>query len=346
MGGDRHAWRRCKLQPQRCHPLQGNCRLRAGRVSAETTLRWRCKVYKLARMPVQSRFSTFLLTDLSPRAVYNLPYLGNIIQYRPLDANMLTLTPTRALLALGIGPLVSFVSGQIAHTGDPVGTEEVYNNTTLYITGTPSDTAVVYLTDVFGIQLNENKLLADSFGRAGYLTVAPDLFNGTPAPGDINGSPDFNTTEFLAQHGPEVTDPIIATAIDYLRNVAGATKVVATGYCFGGRYTFRTLAEGAGADAGFAAHPSLLEDGEISAITGPASIAAADGDDLMPLERRSAIEALLLATGQPYTLALYGGTEHGFGVRANISDPKQKFGKEEAFLQAVRWFDVWGKEAA
>ncbi|KAI1634276.1 dienelactone hydrolase [Biscogniauxia mediterranea] len=229
----------------------------------------------------------------------------------------------------------------IAHEGDPVGREEVYNGVNMYITGEPSDTAVLYLTDVFGIQLLENRLLADSFGRAGYLTVAPDMFNGTPAPGDINGVPTFNLTEFLNDHRPEITDPIIATAVDYLYNTAGVTKVVTTGYCFGGRYAFRMLAEGKGVEVGFAAHPSLLEDAEINAITGPFSVAAADGDDMMPPERRAQIEALLLETGREYSLALYGGTSHGFGVRANVSDPRQKFGKEEAFFQAVRWFDTW-----
>ncbi|KAI1378075.1 alpha/beta-hydrolase [Hypoxylon crocopeplum] len=229
----------------------------------------------------------------------------------------------------------------IAHSGEPVGQEQVYNEINMYVTGNTSDVGVLYLTDVFGIQLLENKLLADSFGRAGYLTVAPDMFNGTPAPGDINGQPDFNTTEFLAKHAPDATDPIIATAIDFMRTELGVKKVVATGYCFGGRYSFRVLAEGKGVDVAFAAHPSLLEDAEISAITGPASVAAADADDLTPPERRAVIESLLLETGFPYSLALYGGTMHGFGVRANVSDPKQKFGKEEAFFQAIRWFNAW-----
>ncbi len=66
----------------------------------------------------------------------------------------------------------------IRHDGDPVGREEVYNGSmyaqsaqqspgpltkvvvNLYITGDKtSDTAVLYLTDVFGIQLLENRLL-------------------------------------------------------------------------------------------------------------------------------------------------------------------------------------------
>ena len=62
---------------------------------------------------------------------------------------------------------------------------------------------------------------------------------------------------------------------------------------------------------------------------------------MMPPARRSEIEALLQNTTLPYQVALYGGTSHGFGVRANVSDPQQRFGKESAFFQAVRWFDAW-----
>jgi len=51
--------------------------------------------------------------------------------------------------------------------------------------------------------------------------------------------------------------------------------------------------------------------------------------------------ALLQKSGQAHSFALYGGTMHGFGVRANISDPQQRFAKEEAFFQAVRWFNNW-----
>lgn len=189
--------------------------------------------------------------------------------------------------------------------------------------------------------------------------MAPDLFNGTPAPGDIVGVPTFNITEFLYDHRPEIVDPLIEVAIDYLQRTHGVKKIVATGYCFGGRHAFRVLAEGRGVSAGFAAHPSLLEDDEITAIVGPASVAAAgkkctkhaasrckltcssETDSALPPERRHAITELLQGTDQAYSVALYSGTSHGFAVRANVSDPQQKFGKEEAFFQAVRWFDTW-----
>ncbi|KAK3302610.1 dienelactone hydrolase family-domain-containing protein [Chaetomium strumarium] len=240
----------------------------------------------------------------------------------------------------------------VAHSGQPVGKEVVYNNITLYISKPDSKaartkaregTAVLYLTDVFGIILPENKLLADSFARAGYLTIAPDLFGGDPAPGDLN-VPGFNTTEFLARHNATVTDPIIASTIAYLRTHLNVTRIAAPGYCFGGRYAFRFLAadrsrNGAAIDVGYAAHPSLLEASEIKAISGPVAIAAADGDNMFDAKARAQAEAVLVDVGQPYQVSLYSQTQHGFGVRANVSDPNQRWAKEQAFLQAVRWFD-------
>ncbi|KAI8267347.1 Hydrolase tropI [Colletotrichum sp. SAR11_239] len=265
------------------------------------------------------------------------------------------LSKTIATAVLGLASLASATKNcpvadvsAIAHTGTPVGETVPYNGLNIYVSkpkghsarGNKTSVGVLYLTDVYGVQLAQNTLLTDSFARAGYISVAPDLFDGKPAPNDIN-VPGFNTTQFLAAHGPNVTDPIIANAVKYLKEELGVSKIAVTGYCFGGRYAFRELAAGKGANVAFAAHPSLLTDDEIKAITGPASVAAAQNDNLMPAARRAEIEALLGATGQPFSVALYGGTSHGFGVRANISDPQQKYGKEEAFFQAVRFFDTW-----
>ncbi|KAK1752705.1 dienelactone hydrolase family-domain-containing protein, partial [Echria macrotheca] len=223
----------------------------------------------------------------------------------------------------------------IAHTGNPVGKTISYQNSTLYVSE-PSckkvKAGVLYITDAFGIQFVNNKLLADSFARAGFYAVAPDIFDGDPAPFDL-ATPGFNATNWTLTHNPSVIHPILAKGVAYLQS-KGITKIAATGYCFGGRYTFRMLAPGTGVTAGFAAHPSLLENSEILAITHPVSLAAAEVDPMMDPARRSEIEQLLANnTTQPYQVSLYGGTSHGFGTRANISNPEEKFGKEAAFYQ-------------
>jgi dienelactone hydrolase len=41
----------------------------------------------------------------------------------------------------------------------------------------------------------------------------------------------------------------------------------------------------------------------------------------------------------PWQINLFSGVEHGFAVRGDINVKQQKFAKEQAFLQAVAWFD-------
>lgn len=136
-----------------------------------------------------------------------------------------------------------------------------------------------------------------------------------------------------------MTDPIVATAIAYVRSELGATRIAAPGYCFGGRYTFRALADGGGVDVGYAAHPSLLVRSEIAAIDGPVSVAAGEWDVLFGPAARAEAEAELAVGSQAYQVNLYGGTQHGFAVRADLNNEEQRWAKEQAFLQAVGWFD-------
>ena len=260
--------------------------------------------------------------------------------------SLLALSGALSLAAAANCPVAD--TSVIAHTGTPVGKEIVYNGSTLYVSlpkscpdakaATPK--AVLYLTDVFGIQLKENKLLADSFARAGFYVVAPDMFDGAPAPTDLN-TPGFNVTDFTMKHQVANTDPIVEKAVAYIQNELKIKNIGATGYCFGGRYAFRFGAPGRGATAVFTAHPSLQEDAEVLAVKAPTSVAAAETDQLMSDDKRHQLEGFLKQNKNPYSVALYSGTNHGFGVRANVSNPQEKFGKEEAFFQAVRWFDVW-----
>jgi len=94
-----------------------------------------------------------------------------------------------------------------------------------------------------------------------------------------------------------------------------------------------------GIDAGFLAHPSFVEEEELAAFKAPLAIAAAETDSIFTTEKRHQSEVILKEAGHPYQINLYGGVSHGFAVRCDLSKKIEKYAKEQAFLQAVTWFD-------
>ncbi|KAK3356461.1 hypothetical protein B0T25DRAFT_629840 [Lasiosphaeria hispida] len=72
-----------------------------------------------------------------------------------------------------------------AHKGEPLGTEEVVHGLNTYVIGnraSPKGIIVVY-SDVFGLPLPNNKLIADAYARSGeWLVYLPDFFQGDPVP--------------------------------------------------------------------------------------------------------------------------------------------------------------------
>ena len=198
----------------------------------------------------------------------------------------------------------------------------------------------------------------------------PDLFNGDPL--SLNRPDGFDFMAWLTKgtggnnpHTYDAVDPIVEKAIKYLQEEKGIKKIGAVGYCFvsllfflflgyipyigklanrykskGAKYVARFLASGKGLSVGFVAHPSFVEEAELAAITGPFSIAAAETDQIFPAEKRHKSEEILKETKLPYQINLYSGTVHGFSVRCDLSKPVEKYAKEQAFIQAVTWFDT------
>lgn len=62
-------------------------------------------------------------------------------------------------------------------------------------------------------------------------------------------------------------------------------------------------------------------------------------DAIFPAEKRHESEAILKETKQLYQINLFSHVEHGFAVRVDLSQKEKKFAKEQAFYQAVQWFD-------
>ena len=189
--------------------------------------------------------------------------------------------------------------------------------------------------------------VADQFAANGYFVVMPDLFQGHPVP--LNRPESYDLMAWLKgppSHLQDSVDPIVAKVFNAMRTIFGCKNIGGVGYCFGAKYVVRNLKAGY-LNVGYICTPSLVEADELRGITGPLSIAAAEKDTVFPQEKRIESENILRnELSVPYQMNLYGHVEHGFGCKADIKIPENRFAKEQAFLQAIFWFDEHLKPGA
>ncbi|KAF2877779.1 dienelactone hydrolase [Massariosphaeria phaeospora] len=234
----------------------------------------------------------------------------------------------------------------VKHEGTAVGEVKKIDEIRTYFTY-PDDKstqkAILILSDVVGMDFINTQLIADQFAANGYFTVVPDLFKGETVP--LNPPAGWDIQDWIANSMPKVdaVDATIKTVIKHMRGDLGVKKLGGVGYCFGGKYVCRWLKPGS-LDVGYTAHPSFVDADELKGIQGPLSIAAAETDHIFPADKRHESEEILQKHTVPYQMTLFSDVSHGFAVRSDISKPREKFAKEQAFIQAVNWFEEYLKE--
>ena len=105
----------------------------------------------------------------------------------------------------------------------------------------------------------------------------------------------------------------------------------------------RLLAQPGVLDAGYIAHASGVGPEDLSKITAPLSIAAAEIDTAFTQQIRWDSEPVLTATGQHWEIRLYGNTTHGFAVRGEPGDAWAEYARVQAREQALDWFKFFTK---
>ncbi|KAJ7269533.1 chlorocatechol-degradation protein [Mycena rebaudengoi] len=233
----------------------------------------------------------------------------------------------------------------VTHGGTPEGKHEKIGGIDCYIATPvipyPKDKLVIFLSDIFGLALQNNLLLADDFARNGFKTVVIDLFNGDPI--SVNPPPGFDREAWSASHGPAQTRPPIDKVIAALKE-EGATRFAGAGFCFGARYVFDLAFDGI-LQVSAISHPSRLvvpDDLEKYAAVSqaPLLINSCEDDKPFPLEAQAQADRIFgdgnFAPG--YKREYFPGCSHGFTVRGDMTDPKVKAGKEGAFKAIVEWF--------
>lgn len=257
-----------------------------------------------------------------------------------------------AVMALGLVALAQAQAAKdvcptVKDTGTSTGTIQTIDGIPMYI-ATPSgnnkksDKAILYISDVLGLPLLQNRLLADSFADAGYRVIMPDVFLGDA----------WNEVEDIqvwkSRHPDSETDTVLAKTVKYMKEQLQITKIGGVGYCFGGKFVPRMMAGQTGVagrngvSTGFIAHPTFLAPNEISAVKGPLSIAAGELDATFnAADRRNAEDILSAKNAQIFETRLFSNAPHAFAVRTNMSNPELRFAKEASFRQAVEWMNAW-----
>ncbi|KAF5386516.1 hypothetical protein D9757_005876 [Collybiopsis confluens] len=208
----------------------------------------------------------------------------------------------------------------VTHDGEPKGKWEVINGVNSYVaTPTkdyPKDKVLLYLADIFGPQLINNRLLADDFANNGFKTIVPDIFNGDPAPADaLTDGSTWDLYQWFGGHGQDKTRPTVDKVLEALKS-EGVTSFGVLGYCFG--------------------DPADLEKYKSDAKA-PLLISSCPVDSQFPLEASEQADKIFADFGPGYKREHFEGCTHGFAVRGDMKDPNVKAGKEGAFKATVEW---------
>ncbi|KLO06748.1 alpha/beta-hydrolase [Schizopora paradoxa] len=242
------------------------------------------------------------------------------------------------------------VSG-VKHEGTAEGNIVKMGNWDVYVAlpkgDYPKDKAILFFTDVFGVQLINNQLMADDFAKNGFQVYMPDYFKGDPIPEDALTNPDrkFDRESWMKNHNADTAWPAVREVMESLKG-KGITGFGAVGFCFGAPFVM-TLAQENAIKAGVFTHPSRLKvPDDLNTLLEKSSVPVlfntCEVDQAFPIESQAKADELL-GDGKykpGYLRTYWKGCTHGFAVRGDISKPEIKAGKEGAFKATAEFFMV------
>ncbi|KAH8645445.1 Alpha/Beta hydrolase protein [Xylariales sp. PMI_506] len=222
-------------------------------------------------------------------------------------------------------PCTECIQGTI-HEGQPQGKIEVIHGLNTYVVGNrtnPRGIIVVY-SDVFGLSLPNNKIIADSYTKSGeWLVYLPDFFEGDPLglkladiliPVDAAKQSAFakytgllaNVPSYLLWAARHKEAPTNKACMDFLAQLRRATprtqKIGIVGFCWGGKYAIRAglkenVIELEGGekvplvDAAVGLHPShLAVPGDVESLVVPVSYGWGVEDSAVSFDQKRQIE--------------------------------------------------------
>ncbi|HUX67539.1 MAG TPA: dienelactone hydrolase family protein [Terriglobales bacterium] len=170
---------------------------------------------------------------------------------------------------------------------------------------------VLVLQEAFGVNAHIREV-AQRLAGEGYLALAPELYHRT-APGFEGDYQDFGAAmPHMKAMTAEGQEQDAQAGYDWLRG-QGAERVVAVGFCLGGRVAVRAAARVplAAAASFYGGQLTSLQE-RVEAIRGPLLLVWGDEDTHIPLEQRAGFAAMLRQAGREFVECTFSAAGHGF----------------------------------
>lgn len=235
-------------------------------------------------------------------------------------------------------------------------------------------------SDIFGLPLPNNKLIADAYAKSGeWLVYLPDFFKGDPVPlktadvlipvdaakqstlskytGMLAGAPSF--IMWMTRHKVGPTNQLCMGFLQALRRATPSSqKIGMVGFCWGGKYAIRAGLEsnmieidGKKAplvDAVAALHPSHLDvPADVETLVVPVTFGWGQEDVAVDIKHKGKVEEVHAnvrkAKGKFPEMEhkVYKPGRHGFGVRGNPDHPQERACLQDSMTQVLDWFQRW-----
>ncbi|KAK9448585.1 Alpha/Beta hydrolase protein [Limtongia smithiae] len=251
------------------------------------------------------------------------------------------------------------------HDGKPLGSEQSICGYDTYVSPIPERPkgVILFLTDIFGWELVNSRLLADTYAKEGnFIVYTPNVFPFQPVPLDYMHSIHATTEDmvpgfvslwyqrmavlpriaaFLYLTRPAVMQPKIFQLARDLKEKHPDLPLFAVGFCWGGKYSLPlgTAKMTPGIMTAVAAeHPSMLTIPDDVAAVVPMSVGFGEKDTYISERTIDGIRKALGESGMDHEIISYTGMEHGFAVRGDVRKPDVKEGMTQAKDQVLNWF--------
>ncbi|KAK6529066.1 hypothetical protein TWF694_004285 [Orbilia ellipsospora] len=237
---------------------------------------------------------------------------------------------------------------------------------------------IIYITDMFGVDLMNHQLMADTYAKGGFHVYMPDFLDGDGLPAEFmqTAEPKLadqekmtviektkNQATLMATMGPKgikhreaIAKPKIDAFIADLRKDTSISKIGIIGTCWGGRHAVLQAHQDTGISAVAALQPSFTATADWEPVSVPIYLAFGDKDTLVPISNTGVVSSIpgsaaitsLSVDGiidvmekkvdLDKEIRIFENQVHGFTHRGDWSTDDDRKAMDEAADAVIGWF--------